>query len=302
MSHTGGVMSDGTPLFDELWNYGKPEETAVIFRDLLQEPHIQNDPNAKLQLLTQIARTQSLQRKFDEAHVILDGVEPHLTDELIVVKIRYLLERGRTYNSSKKVDLARPLFLSAYELSKANGEDFYTIDSAHMLGVLDGDLDAQMEWNLIAIDEANRTSNRRARRWIGSLSNNIGWTYHDQGKYEEALAMFEQTQVFFIEESPNAGRERIARWCIGKMYRRLNRLDESLAVQQQLEREYEALEEEDGYVQEELGETFFEMGQKYKAVSHFAKAYYILSQDSWLVANEAERLERLKKLGAVEDF
>ncbi|MEM7335867.1 MAG: tetratricopeptide repeat protein [Chloroflexota bacterium] len=294
-------MSQNIPLFDEIWNYSQPKETAVEFRKLLQEPHIQNDLNAKLQLLTQLARTQGLQRKFDEAHAILNEVEPRLNDALTVAKIRYALERGRTFNSNKQTELARPLFLQAYELSQANGEDFYTIDAAHMMGVLDGDLEAQMAWNLIAMEAAKKTTSARARRWIGSLSNNIGWTYHDQGKYEEALAMFEQTQAFFIDEIPNAGRERIARWCIGKMYRLLNRLDESLDVQKQLERAYAELEDDDGYVQEELGETLFAMGQKYKAIPHFAKAYYILSQDDWLIANESERLERLKKSGNIED-
>ncbi len=289
-------MSDKTPLFDELWNYGKPEETAVKFRELLQDPSIQEDRSAHLQLLTQLARTQSLQRKFDDAHTLLDQVEPQLTDELHVAKIRYLLERGRTHNSNKQVNLARPLFLEAYEIAKAHAEDFYTIDAAHMMGVLDGDLEAQMEWNLIAMNEAKKTSNTRARRWIGSLSNNIGWTYHDQGEYQKALDMFEQTQAFFIDESPNAGRERIARWCIGKMYRLLGRLDESLTVQEGLEKEYQELEEDDGYVQEEIGETLLALNQREKAAPYYARAYAILSKDSWLQANEADRLERLKSL------
>jgi hypothetical protein len=53
------------PDFDSLWDYSNPDQTEIKFREiLLQIP--ENDP-VHLELLTQIARTQGLQRKFDEA-------------------------------------------------------------------------------------------------------------------------------------------------------------------------------------------------------------------------------------------
>lgn len=46
---------------------------------------------------------------------MLDEIEPQLTDEFPAVRMRYLLERGRTFNSSRQPDRARPLFLEAWE-------------------------------------------------------------------------------------------------------------------------------------------------------------------------------------------
>lgn len=289
-------MSTEMPLYDALWNYGKPEETAVKFRQHLETITFEDDPSAYLQLLTQLARTQSLQSRFADAHKILDDVETELNEQHPIATIRYLLERGRTFNSDNKKTLARPLFIKAYEQSKAADLDFYTIDAAHMVAIAEETSEGIMRWNLIAMEAANQTANKRARQWIGSLSNNIGWTYFDQGQYQEALEMFQRTQTFYINDNPNAERERIARWCIGKTYRLLGQLDKSLAIQKELHEEYVQLQQDDGYVQEELGECLLALDKQADAAPHFAEAYRILSQDKWLQANESDRLNRLQQL------
>ena len=52
----------------------------------------------------------------------------------------------------------------------------------------------------------------------------------------------------------------------------------------------------DGYVSEELGELYLAQGKTQEAAGHFAEAHRLLSQDAWLVDNEAERLARILKL------
>ena len=86
--------------YDKLWDYQNPSETETKFREALKETSAEKNLSEHLQLLTQIARTQSLQRKFDEAHVILDEVGKHLTEKHNTEHIRYFLERGRAFNSS----------------------------------------------------------------------------------------------------------------------------------------------------------------------------------------------------------
>ncbi len=63
------------PEFDKLWNFGKPAETETQFLEILQT--LENDPDLDyvLQLKNQIARSQGLQRKFEEAHKTLDEVQ-----------------------------------------------------------------------------------------------------------------------------------------------------------------------------------------------------------------------------------
>jgi hypothetical protein len=151
--------------FDSLWDYGDPAATEQRFRQLLptigaadQSRHIQL---LHIQLLTQIARTQGLQRNFDQAHATLDEAERILAGDYTQARIRYLLERGRVFNSSGQPDAARPLFLAAWELAGAAGEDFYAIDAAHMLGIVEP-VEAGLAWNLKALDLAETTADARA--------------------------------------------------------------------------------------------------------------------------------------------
>ncbi|MEO5930639.1 MAG: hypothetical protein ABIR47_11955, partial [Candidatus Kapaibacterium sp.] len=119
--------------FDRLWNYQKPDETEQRFREILRAAP-QGTPY-HVELLTQIARTQSLQRKFAEAHAILDEAAALLTPEMRRARIRYLLERGRTFNSAGQKERALPLFVEAWEIGRETGEDNLAIDAAHMVAI-----------------------------------------------------------------------------------------------------------------------------------------------------------------------
>src|SRR5262245_33322031 len=102
---------NNTSDFDQLWNYDDPAATERRFRELL--PQIPAETPPYLELLTQLARAQGLQRDFDAAHHTLDSVEAALAGAGERVHIRYLLERGRAFNSSKQPERARPLFIAA---------------------------------------------------------------------------------------------------------------------------------------------------------------------------------------------
>ncbi len=60
------------PAIDALWDYDNPQATALKFREFLATAEKSVDKTYYAELLTQLARTQSMQRNFDEAHVILD--------------------------------------------------------------------------------------------------------------------------------------------------------------------------------------------------------------------------------------
>ena len=278
--------------FDHLWDYNQPAATEARFRELL--PQLVNDPARYAELLTQIARAQGLQRQFDEAHATLDGVEAQLADLPVRVRIRYLLERGRVYRSSGKVDAARPFFLEAWEVAQPAGEDNYAIDAAHMLAIIEPPAE-QRRWHQLAIDLTEQTADPEAKKWAGSLNNNLGWSYFEEGDYTAALACF--TKALAAREAQGkAGPIHIARWSVAKTLRMLSRVDEAFAIQEALAAA-QGLGEPDGYVYEELGECYLLRQETAKATSAFAQAYALLSQDSWLVANEGERLARLQRLG-----
>ncbi len=279
--------------FDQFWNYSKPEETFTKFQQILND--YQQNPALYAELLTQLARCQSLQSKFSEAHIILDQVINMLNDSMPVVQIRYRLERGRSFNSAGQKDDAIPYFLEAWKLAQEAGEDFYAVDALHMLAIA-SDADEQLSWHSKAIAYAEQSQSERARGWLGSLYNNLGWTLFDLGKYAKALTVFEKALAFRTEQK-QAENVRIAWWCIAKTQRFLGKPKEALELLHNLESEYKTLKEPSGYVYEEIAECLLSLNDP-KAKTYFAKAYSLLAQDRYLHSQEPDRLERLAELSS----
>lgn len=290
-------MTHDSPLadFDTLWDYDHPAQTEAAFRALLPQAHASGNRAYTLELLTQLARTQGLQRDFAAAHETLDQAQALLTAELSRATVRYLLERGRVLNSSGHPEEARPLFELAWEQGLACHEDFHTIDAAHMVAIV-APPEEQLEWNRKGLALVERTTDARAQTWGGSLYNNIGWAYHAQAQYHHALEAFQRALAWrHIQGDP---REiRIAEWCIARALRSLGQVEEALRMQQALQEAWRSLGGSAGYVEEELGECLLTLERPAEARPYFAQAYVKLSHDPWLVATEPARLERLKGLG-----
>jgi tetratricopeptide (TPR) repeat protein len=254
------MMSSGLPDFDALWDYDKPHDTEQAFRGLLPEARAAGDASYLVELLSQIARTQGLQRQFEAAHRTLDEAERLLPGGPPRARIRYELERGRVFNSSGDRDRARACFLRAWVAAVEHGEDLYAVDAAHMMGIVEPPAE-QLAWNLRALELAERSTDERAQNWRGSLYNNIGWTYHNAGRYEDALAMFEKARE--RREAQGKARDiRIANWCIGKTLRSLGLLTEALDIQQRLLSEIEEAGDADSYVEEELAACLLAIAQE----------------------------------------
>jgi len=284
--------------FDKMWDYNDPAETEKKFRALLPEAEKKKDKSYLIELWTQVARTQSLQLKFDKAHEILDKVMKMLKPEHIRPRIRFMLERGRTYNSSKVPDKARELFEAAYQQADKYGEDNLAIDAVHMLGIVDKG-DESLKWNELAIKMAEETKDEKAKGWLGSLYNNTAWTYHDIGDYNKALELFERNVEWHMER--NSKKELgIAKWSVARAKRSLGRFEEALKEQEELENWYkEAGIADDGYVFEEIGENLLLMNKPDESKPAFAKAYELLKEDKWLAEYEKDRLDRIKSLGGI---
>ena len=287
------MPSPNLPDFDALWDYSRPEQTETKFREiLLQFPE---DGPAFLELLTQIARALGLQRKFEHAHQTLDQVEHRLGEVASRPRIRYLLERGRVFNSSGEAEKARPYFDQALELSKQLGNDSYAVDALHMLAIL-APPGQSLALNLQAIQLAESSSEEQARNWLGSLYNNTGWAYHDLGDYASALKTFEKGEAWQRAKG-RVNETRIAAWCVARALRSLGRVEEALSRQMALQDELESVEERDGFVFEEIGECLLALDRVEEARPYFLRAHELLMRDAWLVEKEPERLRRLKELG-----
>lgn len=287
------ALAEELPDFDTLWNFQDPAATETKFRELLPR---EAPLDWELQLRTQIARTLGLQGKFAEAHAELDGVEERLTDGTKPARVRYLLERGRCFNSAKEPTKATPLFREAWDLARACGEPGRAVDAAHMLAIAEPDPARKLAWNLEAMRYAEASKDERALRWLGALYNNIGWDYHAQGKYAEALEVHRKGWEWHRARDPGSTGTLIAKWSVAKQLRCLGRADEALPMQRELLAEWEKRGEPDGFVEEEIGECLLLRGRPDEAAGHFRRAWELLQSETWIAEAEPARWERLRKL------
>ncbi len=293
--HTSYRGSRYLPDLDEVWNFNSPADTESAFRELLPAARESEDPEYLLQLLTQIARAQGLQREYGKAHQTLDAAEELLSSNTPVAAVRYKLERGRVFNSSGSPERAKPLFLEAWEDAKRIRAHYYAVDAAHMLAIVDKS--ASLSWNETALEYAENSGDERARRWRGSLYNNIGWTLHENREFDKAHEMFHKDFLFRAESKDDDG-ARIAKWSMARTLRSLGRIEEALDMQRELAIEFEQIGQVDGYVHEELGELLLLLGQEAPAKEQFGRAYDALSQDVDFVTHNQARLQRIRSLGA----
>ncbi len=284
-----------TPDIDDLWNFGDPTQSLQRFRDLYAQTRATAPAAYTVEVLTQTARAQGLLGDFSAAHHTLDEAEGLIEDVPPRVQVRCLLERGRVYNANGNPNDAKPFFEQAWTVGRKAGEDALSIDAAHMMAIVERP-PRQQEWNIKALEVVENSSDRRAKKWYGSLYNNIGWAYHDAGDFGKALEAFEKALAWRAKEG-DTPQIRTARWCVGRCLRSLGRVEEALEKQKGLLKEFAEAEEEDGYVFEEIGECLYLLEQKDAARKWFAKAYATLLKNAWIADNEVDRLERLKRLG-----
>jgi tetratricopeptide (TPR) repeat protein len=288
------------PAIRALWDFGDPQASEKRFRDLLAQVEGKAPPAYVAEVLTQLARSEGLQQRFDAADATLDRAAPLITDAAPRARVLLLLERGRVRNSSKRQAEALPLFEQAYVAAEAAGLEALAVDAAHMAAIASQD-EVSLAWNLKALARAEASKEEAARGWRASLLNNIGWTHHGAKRYEQALGFFERALAVRLEKGPGKD-ERIARWCVARCLRSLGRTQEALERQQALEKDAAAAGTPDGFVFEELAECLWALDRKDEARPWFAQAHALLVKDIWLARDESARLERLARLagGAVE--
>jgi len=287
-------VPDVHPDIYSLWDYDQPAESEQRFRAALTTAA----GDFRLELLTQIARTLGLRQRYAEAHQLLDEIEPQLRSAGPAPRLRYLLERGRTYRSAGEPATARPLFVSAWELGEKIGNEDLAIDALHMIAIVDGG-ERGIEWNLKALPLARAARDPRARRWAASLLNNLGWESRKLGRHEQALQYFRESVVAY-EARGELGTIRIARWQVARTLRDLGRHDEALTALYQLETELATAKLTDGYVFEEIAENLEAQGKSAAARPYFAKALQELATDSSLARDEPQRLARLNEKSQIK--
>lgn len=283
------------PPLDDLWDFDDPAASEARFRSAVVDAEAAGDAAAAGEARTQLARSLGLQRRFDEGDVILDRVDSdHPADDRI--RVRSNLERGRLRRSGDDVPASVAPFERAWDLARRIGEDGLAVDAAHMLAIVDAP-PGESTWHERALDLADTSPDPDARRWRGSLWNNIGWARFGAEDLAGAMSAFE-TALAARREQGRAKETRIAEWCVARCLRALGRPAEALAIHQRLTVETAAAgEPEDGYGVEEVAECLLTLGRETEARPYFARAAVLLGGDAGLAEREPDRIARLRRLG-----
>ena len=124
-----------------------------------------------------------------------------------------------------------------------------------MMNMVDAEPADQLAWDEKALAYMEASSQEEAKKWEGSLRNNLGYAYHLAGRYDEALAQF-RLSLAAHERSGRAANVRIAHWMIARTLRFQGKVQEAIAIQLRLEREWDEAGQPDPYVYEELEKLY----------------------------------------------
>ena len=258
-----------------LWKFSDPAGSEQRFRAALATA----SGDDAIELQTQIARTYGIRRRFDEARQVLAGVEASIAGAGATAQVRYHLELGRTYASTahkpdeitpERREKARAAFTTAFEKAKAAQLDNLAIDALHMMVTVDTAPAEQIAWNERALAYMAASTQDEAKKWEGSLRNNLGYAYHQAGRYDDALAQY-RLLLAAHERGGKTGDVRIAHWMIAHTLRFQGKTQEALAIQLRLEREFDAAGQADPFVYEELEALYRQAGDAARADAYAAK-------------------------------
>ncbi len=192
-----------------LWDFDDLDASRERFLAQLAE---ETTDAGRAEVLTQLARVESLRDEFERCDELLDEAEA-----LGGVTARSLLERGRRERSSGRDGAGFEEFRRAFDLAQASGDDVLAADAAHMLALVD---DAEA-WTARGIAIAGSSDDPGVRYWLGPLYNNIGWTRFEAGDYAGALEAFELALAARERDDPRPGALQHARDAVDEARRAL---------------------------------------------------------------------------------
>ena len=290
---------------------GDPALVEKRFLELLLQAQQLKNKSIYLQMLSQLALAQAVQKKFDAAHATLDTAEKLLTLEYDLAKVRILCERGRAFQQAGDLVQARIYFEQSYELSDQCKFDKQTINAAHMIAIVAPTTAEKIVWNRKALDLAMNSDDVSAQSWQAPLLNNLGANYLEDQQLEKALDAFQQALIAFEKTPEQQGNIRFAQFRVAQVLRMLCRLDEALVIQQVQLKEYETITARGkfdmpeeifilmrGFVYEELTEIYIAKNEPVEASKYAQFALADLDNQMFIITDptSTQRLERLKQI------
>lgn len=277
-------------------DFSQPARAESALREILDTYRGQPERGSRaLEIRTQIARLQAMQGAFERALDTLAAMA-----KLVALypgsalSLRHSLESARVATLLRTPSRARPMFLNVWSDAQRSGLEFYAIDAAQMLAIIEPPK-VRLEWLDRALALAVASKVPRVARWRGAIHQLIGWHHFQSEQLDKALLAFGSA----VSCSLSSGDHQLsidAHFGAGRTLRAQRKYVEALSTQEQLIAPLQRSNTASPWVHEELGECLLALNRKREAQRHFAIAFEFLGSDAWLTDNEPSRVLRLKKL------
>ncbi len=191
------------------------QRAVAVARD---EGHRSNQVEA----LAQVARSFSIRGLGEEGRPWLQRAESLATREDPAGWSRYQLVKGVFQREDGRREDATDTFARLYDFCRENELYNRAVNAAHMAAI-SAEPEEQIAWGLKGIRAAEEGG---YEAWLGPLWNNLGWTYADLGRPEDALDALTKARDYHHKTGDELSRL-IADWSVAHALRMVGRLDEA---------------------------------------------------------------------------
>jgi len=228
-----------------------------MFESISEDAFAAGDTTAYVQACAMRARSHLAVNKKEEGREWLALAADHADAADPIAWTSYLGARGRFEWQDGDLETATATFRGMFDYCQERDMWEKAVDAAHMVA-LTGPAEERYDWGLRGIDMAERGG---MEGWLGPLWNNLGWEYHDAGRYEESLEALEKAREYHYKGG-NDIPKLIADYSVAHVERMLGRLDESEAGMRAVHEWAESLHADgEGEAIEWLGMSRWELGE-----------------------------------------
>lgn len=293
----------------KLWKEQKTEEALSVLSAAEVRSRSEGTNAQRVLALCHLARTYSMLKRLDEGQPFLDQAASLSREDQPIAHARFLWTTARYSNDRGDTATALTQYqhMHDYCLKQERFQD--AIDATHMLALLDPDREKQIEWALAGIDAAERGG---FESMLAILWNNLGWTYDELKRHDDALHALQQARIFHYKHS-NRLSQLIADYAVGYALRMAGKPKEAQTAQNECLqglRWFLAESPEDnaravwlGQCLKELGELALAAGDRFKALAHFQEALPLLERGpiEWYAEWQQAVRDRIAELSQSSD-
>lgn len=182
--------------------------------------------SVRAQAMAQVARMLSIRGELEQGRPWIEGALRLAAPEDAPAWIRTQKVRGIFQREDGQAAAAVATFEALYEYRLAHDERAEALDAAHHVALAAPELATRERWSLATIELAKE---RGLDGWCAMVWNNLGWSYEEAGRLEDALAALEQARTYHYR-SGGDHQKLVADYSVAHLLRRLGRDEEARAL------------------------------------------------------------------------